>query len=176
MVKKLAKFNEDGIKNLIIDVRGNSGGLLTSAEEVASLFLEKGKTIYSFEDKTGTKVMKDETDEATDFNIVVLVDGGSASAAELFASALKDSYSHSITIYGTNTFGKGTVQQVVTLSDGSKAKYTIGKWSRPNGECIDNEGITPDEVVEFKCSEITEDGICMYDTDSQLDAAMKAFN
>ena len=176
IVKKIAKYNAEGIKNVIIDVRGNSGGLLTSAEEVASLFLEKGKTIYSYEDKNGVKEIKDETDEATDFNIVVLIDSGSASAAELFTAALKDSYSHDIKVYGTNSFGKGTVQQVMTLSDGSKAKFTVGKWSRPAGNCIDNEGITPDVEVEFECSEVTEDGICMYDVDTQLAAAMKAFN
>ena len=64
----------------------------------------------------------------------------------------------------------------MTLSDGSKAKFTVGKWSRPAGDCIDNEGIIPDVEVEFKCDEITEDGICIYDEDSQVAAAVKAFN
>ena len=175
IAKKIAKYNEDGVTNLVIDVRGNSGGLLTSAEAVAALFLEKGETIYSFEDKDGVKVIKDETAESTNFNIAILIDGGSASAAELFTAALKDSYAHNVTVYGTQSFGKGSVQQVITLSDGSIAKYTIGKWYRPDGTCVDEEGIIPDVEVEFECTEVTEDGVCMYDEDNQLKAALSAF-
>lgn len=142
----LNEMENKGISSLIIDVRNNTGGYLSSAKEVASLFLEKEKIIYSLEEKTGITVYKDETEEKRNYKIVVLHNEGSASASEVLISALKESYG-AITV-GTKSYGKGKVQQTHSLEDGSMVKYTSAKWLTPNGNCIDKIGITPDYYIE----------------------------
>ena len=144
----LNKFDKENIDSVIIDLRGNGGGYLNAATDTASLFLEKGKVIYSLENKNSYESFKDETDEHRNYNIVVLVNEGTASASEILTGALKDSYG--VTIVGQKTYGKGKVQQVKNLSDGSMVKYTTAKWLRPNGECVDGEGIKPDYEVEIE--------------------------
>jgi len=144
----LNKFDKENIDSVIIDLRGNGGGYLNAATDTASLFLEKGKVIYSLENKNSYESFKDETDEHKNYNIVVLVNEGTASASEILTGALKDSYG--VTIVGQKTYGKGKVQQVKNLSDGSMVKYTTAKWLRPNGECVDGEGIKPDYEVEIE--------------------------
>ena len=144
----LNKFDNEHIDSVIIDLRGNGGGYLNAATDTASLFLEKGKVIYSLENKNSYESFKDETDEHRNYNIVVLVNEGTASASEILTGALKDSYG--VTIVGEKTYGKGKVQQVKNLSDGSMVKYTTAKWLRPNGECVDGEGIKPDYEVEIE--------------------------
>ena len=144
----LNKFDNENIDSVIIDLRGNGGGYLNAATDTASLFLEKGKVIYSLENKNSYESFKDETDEHKNYNIVVLVNEGTASASEILTGALKDSYG--VTIVGQKTYGKGKVQQVKNLSDGSMVKYTTAKWLRPNGECVDGEGIKPDYEVEIE--------------------------
>jgi carboxyl-terminal processing protease len=144
----LNKFDKENIDSIIIDLRGNGGGYLNAATDTASLFLEKGKVIYSLENKNSYESFKDETDEHKNYNIVVLVNEGTASASEILTGALKDSYG--VTIVGQKTYGKGKVQQVKNLSDGSMVKYTTAKWLRPNGECVDGEGIKPDYEVEIE--------------------------
>ncbi len=144
--KELEKLEKDGIESLIIDVRGNSGGYLTSVTGILNMLLKKGDIIYQLEDDNGTKIKKDDTKEKRDYPIAVLVNGGSASASEILASAIKESYNGFIV--GTNTYGKGTVQQTKKLSDGSMVKYTIQKWLTPDGNWINDVGVTPtDEVV-----------------------------
>lgn len=133
------------IKSLIIDLRNNTGGYLSTAEDMAKIFIEKGKVIYSIEDKNGTKSYKDNNIEASSLKIVVLMNGNSASASEVLAGALKDSYG--AILVGTKSYGKGKVQQAETLKDGSMLKYTVAKWLRPNGECVDGIGIIPDYEV-----------------------------
>lgn len=158
----LNELETKNINSLIIDVRDNAGGYLTSAEDVSNLFLKNGKTIYSLE-ANGSKVSyNDKTDEHRDYPIVVLINGGSASAAEILAAALKDSYG--ATLVGAKTYGKGKVQQVVSLNSGDSVKYTSAKWLTPLGICIDGVGISPDYNVEFSLeSEI----------DSQLEKAIE---
>ncbi len=142
----LRKLENQNITGLIIDVRGNAGGYLTAAEDVASLFIEKGKTIYSLEANGSRINYTDKTDEKRNYPIVTIINGGSASASEILVAALKDSYGASIV--GTKSFGKGKVQQVVSLNNGDSVKYTSAKWLTPLGICIDGIGITPDYNVD----------------------------
>ena len=144
----LEDLESKGISSLIIDLRYNTGGYLSGASEVAAMFLEKDKTIYSLEEKNNKETYKDDTDEKRNYKIIVLVNGATASASEVLASALKDSYG--ATLLGTATFGKGKVQQTRTLEDGSMVKYTTAKWYTPNGECIDEIGLFPDYSVELQ--------------------------
>lgn len=135
-----------GIKSLIIDVRDNTGGYLGEAREVASMFLEKGKLIYSLEDRNKSAEVRDETNEKRDYKVVVLINESSASASEVLAAALKESY-NAVTV-GKKSYGKGKVQQAQALDDGSMAKYTTSRWLTPNGNCIDGIGIKPDYEIE----------------------------
>ena len=166
----LKYFDENNIESLIIDLRGNSGGFLSAAENVANLFLEKGKIIYSLQDKKGTKIVKDRTKDYKKYKIVVLINGGTASASEILAAALKDSYG--ATLVGNTSFGKGKVQQTVNLKNGSMAKYTSAKWLTPSGECIDTKGIKPDVEVELTI-EKDQDGNIVNIIDTQLDKAIE---
>lgn len=168
--KSLEKFQDEHISSLIIDLRSNSGGFLSAAEDVSNLFIEKGKVIYSLKNKNGEKTIKDITDSKTNYKIIVLIDENTASAAEILAGALKDSYG--ATLVGKKSFGKGKVQQTVRLSNGSMAKYTSAKWYRPNGECIDGVGITPDYEVDLEL-EKDKDGNIINVTDSQLNKAIE---
>lgn len=164
----LKELESSGIESLILDLRNNGGGLLTAAKDTASLFLEKGKAIYGLEgnDKTSkTKYYYDETSTSRNYPIVILVNGGTASASEILTAALKDSYG--ATTVGTTTYGKGKVQQTKKLSDGSLVKYTTSRWLPPSNECIDEYGISPDYGVEIEYQYDDEKNIVGY-TDTQL--------
>lgn len=139
---KLNKIETSGIDSLIIDLRNNTGGYLSAATKISELFLEKGKTIYSLNEQTATKTTYDETDEKRSYKVYILVNGNSASASEILAAALHDSYGAKLV--GTTTYGKGKVQKTNKLSDGTMYKYTSAKWLTPNGICIDGVGLTPD--------------------------------
>lgn len=145
---KLKKLEENGIDGLIIDVRGNNGGYLSAVTNISSLFLEKGKVIYQLKDDKGTEKIKDSTKESRSYPIAVLVNAGSASASEIFAATIKESYGGFVV--GTNTYGKGTVQKTKVLNDGSMVKYTIQNWLTPNGNFVDEIGLEPTNVVEYK--------------------------
>ncbi len=143
----LMKMEQENIDSLIIDLRDNTGGYLSQATDISNLFLEKNKIIYSLQDKNDTVAYRDTTDEKRSYPIVVVVNDSTASASEILAAALKDSYG--AVIVGEVTFGKGRVQQTRSLEDGSMIKYTTAKWLRPNGDCIDGVGIFPDIPVEI---------------------------
>ena len=143
--RAIAKLEEQGMESLILDLRGNSGGLLSAAEGVASQFLEKGSVVYSLEEKNNTSIYKDKTETKFDKRIVILANGGSASASEVLIAAIKDNLG--ATIVGTKTFGKGKVQQASKLDDGTMIKYTTARWLTPTGICIDGIGILPDYEV-----------------------------
>ena len=162
----LYKLEEQGMQRIIIDLRGNGGGYLTAAEDTANLFLEKGKNVYSLETKDEVKQYNDPTDEKRNYKVVVLVNKGTASAAEIVTAALKDSYG--ATVIGEVTYGKGKVQQTKSLSDGTMVKYTTARWLRPNGECVDGVGIKPDIEVAL---EINEEKQVVKDT--QLEKAIE---
>lgn len=166
----LEKFKNDNISALIIDLRSNGGGFLSAAEDVSNIFIEKGKTIYSLKSKNGERTVKDITSSKTDYKIIVLIDEETASAAEILAAALKDSYG--ATLVGKKSFGKGKVQQTYRLKNGSMAKYTSAKWYRPNGECIDGVGIIPDYEVDLTI-EKDKNGNITNVIDSQLNKAVE---
>lgn len=150
----LEKLEPNDLHSLIIDLRNNTGGYLSAAKDVASLFLEKGKIIYSLEEKEETKALKDETDEKRDYKVILLMNEGSASASEVLIAALQESYG--ATTVGTLSYGKGKVQQTHTLEDGSMVKYTSAKWLTPSGNCIDEIGITPQYVIENTSLEVDD--------------------
>ncbi len=163
--KSLEDLEQQGITSLIIDVRENTGGYLKGATEIASLFLEKGKTIYSLEGKDGVTTYKDETDKKRDYPVILLINENTASASEVLAAALQDSYGAKLV--GKISYGKGKVQQTKQLEDGSMVKYTSARWLTPEGECIDGFGLAPhyeEDIVQ------NEDGTY---TDNQLNKAIE---
>ncbi len=166
----LKELEKSGISELIIDVRGNSGGYLNGAVEIASVFLKKGETIYSLEDKNGKVFTKDETNEERKIPIYILIDNDTASASEILAAALVDSYG-AITI-GEKTYGKGKVQQTIKLNAGATAKYTSAKWYRPNGASIDGRGMYPDYVIKMEEIKDSEENIIEI-IDTQLKKAIE---
>ena len=152
---KLLDLEKGNIDSLIIDVRGNSGGYLTTVSEIVSLFIKKGEPIYRLKTKDKTEIKYDETIDERKYPIVVLADGGSASASELLVSALQEVYKAKIV--GTKTFGKGKVQKVTTLSSGAVFKYTHQEWLTPNGNYIDGVGIEPDIEEKYIYNEEGKD-------------------
>lgn len=145
--KAAIEFKDKNVKGVVLDLRGNPGGYLTGAVNVSSLWLDQGKTVVS--ERRGVTVVDSES--ATGNNplkglpTVVLIDGGSASASEITAGALHDN--GAATLVGVQSFGKGSVQQVINLPDGSEIKITIAHWYTPAGININKKGITPDKVV-----------------------------
>lgn len=166
---KLEDLEKEDITGLIIDVRDNSGGYLTSATDICSLFLEKGEVIYQLinSDEDNPKIKKDTTKEKRDYDIVVLVNGATASASEIIASAISESYGG--LVVGTTTYGKGTVQQTKKLLDGSMIKYTTQKWLTPSGNSIDKIGIVPTNIVELSEEYFNAPSV---DNDNQLKEAI----
>ena len=162
----LAECKGKGMKALILDLRSNPGGNLSTVCEISRMVLPKGMIVYT-EDKYGNR------DEYTCDGMrqlkvpaVVLVNDYSASASEILAGAMKD---HGIaTIMGTTTFGKGIVQRVISLSDGSAVKLTVSKYYTPNGNDIHEKGIEPDIEVEFDADAYYNEGV-----DNQIQEAVK---
>lgn len=149
--KSLQDLEGKNIKALILDIRNNPGGLLDSAVEVAGKFLEEGETVVSTKGRVENQnfLFKSENkNKHLDYPIVVLINGGSASGSEIVAGALQD-HKRAI-IMGTKSFGKGSVQTVVPLQDGSAVRLTTSKYFTPEGRSIHGEGIMPDIRVEYK--------------------------
>jgi len=145
--EKLKELEKEGIDSLIIDVRDNNGGYLTSVTDIASMLIPKGEKIYQIQKDDDKKIIKDKTSEKREYPIAILVNGNSASASEILAGIIKESYNGFVV--GTKTFGKGTVQQVKELSDGSMIKYTVENWLTPDGNWIDGKGVEPTDVVSL---------------------------
>lgn len=137
----LNSLEKQKIDSLILDVRSNTGGYLTAATDIASMFIKPGKVLYALENNDGKTLIYDETDEQRKYDIVVLIDGATASASEILASALKESYG--AILVGTQSYGKGKVQQTSVLSNNTMIKYTTAKWYTPSGDSIDGIGLTP---------------------------------
>lgn len=142
---KLSKLEENNIDSLIIDLRGNSGGMLSTVTDMLSLMLDSSKIMYKTDNDGDIETFYSNGKKSKEYEIVVLIDGESASASEIMASALKDNLNAKLV--GTKSYGKGTVQQVKTLSSGAEYKITTKKWLTPSGECIDGKGIEPDYNV-----------------------------
>lgn len=141
------EFKAKGVKGLVLDLRGNPGGYLASAVEVSSLWLDPGKTVVS-ERRGNTIISTEQASGKHPFKglpTVVLIDGGSASASEITAGALRDN--GAATLVGQKSFGKGSVQQVENLPDGSEVKITTARWYTPAGKNIDKQGITADVSI-----------------------------
>ncbi|MDQ5883521.1 MAG: carboxyl-terminal processing protease [Patescibacteria group bacterium] len=167
--KALDEFVASGSDDLLIDLRGNPGGYLGSAINITSWFLEEGKTIV-IEKSTNAENNNNYRSNGNflkgDFDVVILVDGGSASASEIMAGAMQE---HGVAkLVGAQTFGKGSVQELINFKDKTELKLTVAEWLTPNGLSISKNGLTPDVVVEFD-----EEAFKKNKTDNQLDAAVK---
>jgi carboxyl-terminal processing protease len=155
--KAMQKLKSQGMDALILDLRNNPGGLLDAAVKIAENFLEKGKLIVSTRGRKGNQNMEFSSKSRKpdlDLPLVILVNHGSASGSEIVAAALQD-YKRAI-ILGTRTFGKGSVQTVIPLSDGSAIRLTTSKYFSPNGNVIHGQGINPDIIVEEGKIELAE--------------------
>ncbi|MDO4555055.1 MAG: S41 family peptidase [Lachnospiraceae bacterium] len=164
-----ADLESQGMKSLIIDLRSNPGGLLEQVQKVSDDLIPAGSVIVSTEDKQGNKeYLKAETDSEITIPLVVLVDGYSASASEILAGVIKD---YKIgTLLGQKTYGKGIVQRIFPLSDGSAVKLTISKYFTPNGDYIHDKGIEPD--IEMEENYIAKNGDTLAD-DTWVQEAIK---
>ncbi|KRF64435.1 peptidase S41 [Bacillus sp. Soil768D1] len=144
----LNDMSKKDMKGLILDLRGNPGGLLDEAIDMASLFVPNGEVVLQVEDRSGKKVVhKSKNNGELKIPVVVLIDDGSASASEIVAAAVSESAD--IPLIGVKSFGKGTVQTAVPFDDGSNFKYTAAKWLTPEGNWIHKKGIKPDIKVNL---------------------------
>ncbi|MBI4402048.1 MAG: S41 family peptidase [Nitrospirae bacterium] len=146
----LKQFREQKLQSTILDLRNNPGGLLTSAVDVSELFLGPGKLIVYIKGREGRKdeYVSRSKEQPDDYPMIVLVNEGSASASEIVAGAMQD-WGRAVVI-GTTTFGKGSVQTILPLADGSGLRLTTAKYYTPKGRSIQSTGITPDIVVKPK--------------------------
>ena len=164
--KAIKDLESKGAKKFILDLRNNTGGLVTEAYKIANLFIPNGKELIITEHSDGTKeTTKTTADNITDKPLVVLVNEYSASASEILSGALKDN--ERATLVGTNTYGKGVIQEVISLLDGSVLKLTVAEYYTPNGTKIHKIGLKPDYEIELP--EKSEDQKEIVDT--QLDKA-----
>ena len=169
MQEALREYVRSGADKLVLDMRGNPGGFLQSAIAISSFFLPTGTPIVTeeFGDDRRSKVFRSQGRVVQNFqasDMVVLVDGGSASASEIVAGALSE---HGVaTLMGTQTFGKGSVQELVSLPSGASLKVTVARWVTPNGVSISDGGLEPEIVVERTRQQRIDD------IDPQLEAAI----
>jgi carboxyl-terminal processing protease len=161
------RFKTSGSKKLIVDLRGNPGGYLDAAVDIASHFLPKGATIvtedFAGKEQNDVHMSLGYNDVPAGTKVVVLIDEGSASASEILAGALKDN--HAATLVGTKSFGKGSVQTLIDLDDGS-LKITVARWITPAGHWIMGNGIDPDIHVAYTADDAAAK------TDPQYDRAV----
>jgi carboxyl-terminal processing protease len=170
--KQYKELKKQGMTKLILDLRNNPGGLLTTSTQVVNTFLDGGLIMYTL-DKQNNKETINATKGADDIKIVVLVNKGSASASEIVAGALKDR--KRATIVGTQTFGKGIVQTVYNMPDGEGLKLTTSAYYTPSGVNIHGKGIAPDVKVELN-EEVKTISIDNLDKDNQIQKAIEILN
>lgn len=144
--EEVAKLQDEGAVGIALDLRDNGGGLVSEAIEVASVFIEDGEIVTYREKSAQDLVYEAKGDAFEDVPVVVLINGGTASASEIVANALQDRGRSQLV--GTTTFGKGTVQEIINLPDNSAVKLTTGTYLSPNGEDISGSGIAPDVEVD----------------------------
>lgn len=166
----IADLESQGMKGLVIDLRDNPGGLYDSAVQMLDRVIGKGLLVYT-ETKDGTRAEENAiTKEELKVPLAVIVNGNSASASEIFAGAIQD-YEKG-TIVGTQSFGKGIVQSLFPLFDGSAVKVTVSNYFTPKGRSIHKTGITPDVVVELK-DELKQKVVIAHEEDNQLQKAIE---
>jgi carboxyl-terminal processing protease len=158
LAKAIKQFREQKVQGAILDLRNNPGGLLTAAVDVSEQFLPNGKLVVFTKNREGKKdewlaKSKDQMDELP---MIILVNEGSASASEIVAGALQD-WGRAV-IVGTTSFGKGSVQTILPLGDGSGLRLTTAKYYTPKGRSIQSTGITPDIVVKLPTPAPAKDG------------------
>ncbi|MGH7428632.1 MAG: S41 family peptidase [Candidatus Methylomirabilaceae bacterium] len=149
LLKAIEQSSRDGMSAMVLDLRNNPGGLLNQAVQVSDLFLDKGQLIVYTEGRIKNQDLRFSAEHSTEVPkvpMVVLVNGGSASASEIVAGSLQD-WKRAV-VLGTKTFGKGSVQTVIPLSDGSGLRLTTAKYFTPKGRAIHGNGLQPDIVVE----------------------------
>lgn len=159
-------FKKKGVKGVIVDLRGNGGGLLTAAQDVAGIWLNNQVVVSERTNGKVTDELHSGDDPVLDgVPTVVLVNSSTASASEIVSGALQDY--HMATLIGEKTFGKGSVQKLIDLPNGAVLKVTVAKWYTPDGKNIDKQGITPDKKVTLTAKDATTG------RDPQMDAAKK---
>ena len=161
---KLNRLENENIDNLIIDLRGNSGGHLSVVEKMTGLLLEEGMTIYKTDDSETVEEVKAKGGQVRDYDIHFLANQASASASELMMGSLRDNLGSKI--YGETTYGKGTVQQIRESSEGSSYTITIKRWLLPNGDWVQEGGIEPDyEIVTnieyYRTGQLSDDNLLL---------------
>lgn len=174
MAKALAALQKSGMKSLVLDLRNNPGGLLNAAVEVSEQFLPAKKLVVFIKGRTGEKMeyfTESEFKTYEQMPIVVLVNQGSASASEIVAGALKD-WNRAV-VLGVQTFGKGSVQSLVPLTDGSGLRLTTAKYYTPKGTSIQSVGITPDIIVKLEAKEGKENKEVTVVRERDLDRHLK---
>ena len=144
-------LSQKNIKGYVLDLRGNPGGLLFASVDIARMWLKKGEIVSTIDRKGGDRHFVANGTEITNLPLVILVNQGSASASEILTGALKEN--GRATIVGTNTYGKGTVQSVHSLSDGSGLAVTIARYYPPSGTDINHKGINPDIYLDLSLDE-----------------------
>lgn len=166
--KALEKLEKNNMKALVIDVRNNPGGHLDQVSDIIDLFLNKNDVMYQIKNNKKKKKVYATTNSKRKYKIAVLINKNSASASEILAAALKESYNSSVV--GVNSYGKGSVQKQYKLANGSSIKYTVKKWYTPKGESIDKKGVEPTEVIEQSEDYFNDPSI---DNDTQLQKAIE---
>ncbi|MGL6344790.1 MAG: S41 family peptidase, partial [Waterburya sp.] len=154
MQKAIKDLSAKQASGFILDLRGNPGGLLFSSVEIARMWMEKGAIVSTLDRQGGNEKFAANGNALTDLPLVVLVDGYSASASEILTGALKEN--HRAKIVGSRTYGKGTVQSVHSLSDGSGLAVTIAHYYPPSGTDINKKGIAPDITVNLNREQQTK--------------------
>ena len=145
--KAVRKLENEQVDGMIIDLRDNTGGHLSVVTDMLSLFLDDSHVIYQIEDKDQTTKYYSTGKETKEYPVVILQNGNSASASELFTASMKEEYGAKVV--GTTSYGKGTVQELNTLQDGTQYKFTTKKWLTPKGNWVHEKGIAPDVEVEL---------------------------
>lgn len=166
----LNALQRQGMKGLVIDIRDNPGGLLTTVCDMLDLFIEEGLIVYTLDKYDNREEIKATPGSVGELPIAVLVNGNSASASEIFSGALQDYGLASIV--GTQSFGKGIVQSILPLADGSAVKMTVSTYYTPNGRSIHGLGITPDVEVELD-PELKQMVVIPLKEDNQLQTAVQ---
>ncbi len=166
--KELTRLENKKIDGLILDLRGNSGGHLVTAEQIISMFLDSSHPIYQIKSKENQSKFYSTGKETKNYKIAILIDGDSASASEVVTSALMEQYGAKVV--GEKSYGKGTVQELQTLPNGEQYKLTTKSWLTSKGKVIDGKGIEPDYKVSLDDKYVENPS---FDNDDQLQKAIE---